>query len=326
MKIKLVKKQKKDNFLEKQFFDRLENDVSMPTYYVGVYGPRNVCIRCQNELSILYSFVSNMSTGFSGNLGFPMPENWAFGQFFETSIGSGNGYLEIDKNDYSGKDKGAEQFTPHVVEERTTEEKAVFDNWQRIVENTYPLSDYYFLISPQFNFDQTYVLVDTSFHRIEVTSSVEYTHRGEIEGVTLNVTDGEIEGSIEENLGEDSSLLTSVGLSLVEDYLNSAAIGIDNGRIGITFEIQDDGIYCHIDLYNEDIETETDKLNLISRVTAILKWESPDIPQEQLDSLRNLSIAVGAVLAVIIIIAVGSSSTVAGALAVIFAAFTITSN
>ena len=47
-----------------------------------------------------------MSTGFSGNLGYPMPANWAFGQFFEMFIGSGNGRFDIDKNDYSGRDTG----------------------------------------------------------------------------------------------------------------------------------------------------------------------------------------------------------------------------
>lgn len=302
----------------KQFFNQLENDPSMPTYHVGVYGPRNVCIRCQNELDVSYSFVSNMSTGFSGNLGFPMPENWSFGQFFETSIGSGIGYLEIDKNDYSGKDKGAEQFTPHVVEERTMEEEAVFDNWKRTVENTSLLSDYYFLISPQFNFDQTYILVDTSFYQLRVTSSVEYTHQGEIEGLTLNVTNGEIEGSI-----GDHSLLTSVGIELFEDFLNSVAIGVDNGKISVTLEIKDDGVHCHLDLYNEDIETKTDKLNLTSRITITLKWDSPDISQEQRESLRNLSLVAGAAFA---IIAIGSSSTAAGALSLIFAAFTLTSN
>jgi peptidoglycan hydrolase-like protein with peptidoglycan-binding domain len=51
-----------------------------------------------------------MSTGFSGNLGFSMPKNWSFSQFYETSIGEGSGYLEIDKNDSSERDIGASHF------------------------------------------------------------------------------------------------------------------------------------------------------------------------------------------------------------------------
>lgn len=50
------------------------------------------------------SFVGDMSTGFSGNLGFKMPSNWAFDQFVTTTIGSGNGEIEIDKDGYSGYD------------------------------------------------------------------------------------------------------------------------------------------------------------------------------------------------------------------------------
>src|SRR5699024_1845174 len=63
-----------------------------PSYNVGVYGSRNTCIKCANDSSVKadHSFVSNMSTGFSGNLGFPMPHNWSFGQFYELSVGTGN--------------------------------------------------------------------------------------------------------------------------------------------------------------------------------------------------------------------------------------------
>lgn len=52
------------------------------------------------------AFVSDMSTGYSGNLGFSMPRQWAFDQFIEFTIGSGNGAVGIDNNAVSGKDKG----------------------------------------------------------------------------------------------------------------------------------------------------------------------------------------------------------------------------
>lgn len=34
-----------------------------------------------------YSFVADMLYGWSGNLGFKMPKNWAFDQFVEYPIG-----------------------------------------------------------------------------------------------------------------------------------------------------------------------------------------------------------------------------------------------
>lgn len=75
-------------------------------YRVGVYGPRNVCIKVSETSNVVSSFVSSMSTGFSGNLGFPLPQNWAFDQISTIDIGSGLGYIEIDNNIKSGLDIG----------------------------------------------------------------------------------------------------------------------------------------------------------------------------------------------------------------------------
>ncbi|EST39492.1 hypothetical protein N566_01705 [Streptomycetaceae bacterium MP113-05] len=52
-------------------------------YVHGVYGSRNVCIDVTSKTFARYSFVSGMSWGFSGNLGFPLPANWAFNQIKE---------------------------------------------------------------------------------------------------------------------------------------------------------------------------------------------------------------------------------------------------
>ncbi|MBE7107038.1 DUF1906 domain-containing protein [Bacillus cereus] len=75
-------------------------------YDIGVYGSRNVCIQVSDKKYATYSFVSGMSTGFSGNLGFPLPTNWAFDQIKEYKIGSGNGSIAIDKDIKSGRDNG----------------------------------------------------------------------------------------------------------------------------------------------------------------------------------------------------------------------------
>lgn len=75
-------------------------------YVIGVYGTRNVCTKVSNNNYAQYSFVSDMSTGFSGNLGFKIPDNWAFDQFTTTTVGTGSGQIEIDKDAYSGRDIG----------------------------------------------------------------------------------------------------------------------------------------------------------------------------------------------------------------------------
>ena len=65
-------------------------------FQVGVYGPRNVCTRVTHEAGVSASFVSGMSTGFSGNLGFPLPANWAFNQIKEFTFGTGSSAIPLD--------------------------------------------------------------------------------------------------------------------------------------------------------------------------------------------------------------------------------------
>ncbi|GAA4242275.1 hypothetical protein GCM10022254_74700 [Actinomadura meridiana] len=67
-------------------------------YLHGVYGSRNVCARVSRETFARWSFVSGMSTGYSGNMGFPLPTNWSFNQIQTTSVGSGSGHINIDKD------------------------------------------------------------------------------------------------------------------------------------------------------------------------------------------------------------------------------------
>lgn len=63
------------------------------SYKVGVYGPRAVCNRLASHGLATKSFVADMSTGFTGNIGQTMPFNWAYEQFYETTIGG----IGIDK-------------------------------------------------------------------------------------------------------------------------------------------------------------------------------------------------------------------------------------
>ncbi|MFG2516445.1 glycoside hydrolase domain-containing protein [Streptomyces sp. NPDC048584] len=81
-------------------------------YRIGIYGPRNVCSRVSAAGYTDASFVSDMSSGFSGNLGYPMPSDWAFDQIVTLTVGSGAGSVEIDKNIASGRDTGQDSFDP----------------------------------------------------------------------------------------------------------------------------------------------------------------------------------------------------------------------
>ncbi|WP_026248497.1 glycoside hydrolase domain-containing protein [Streptomyces sp. LaPpAH-108] len=101
-----------DNVLPyfKGIVDAIANNGSV--YEVGVYGPRNVCTRVGEAGHATASFVSDMSSGFSGNFGYPLPANWAYDQIVTRTIGSGTGSINIDVNIASGRDTGQGSFDP----------------------------------------------------------------------------------------------------------------------------------------------------------------------------------------------------------------------
>lgn len=77
-------------------------------YVHGVYGSRNVCINVTEQTFARYSFVSGMSSGFSGNLGFTLPNNWAFNQIQEIAVVNGADSFDLDRdvwrsNSYMGE-------------------------------------------------------------------------------------------------------------------------------------------------------------------------------------------------------------------------------
>ena len=92
-------------------------------YEIGVYGSRNVCLNLDRSsmVSIKNKFVSS-SYGFSGNLGYVMPKDWAFDQFaVDLVIGSGAGKLSIDKVAVSGLDNGFNKLIDIDIEKEMIE-------------------------------------------------------------------------------------------------------------------------------------------------------------------------------------------------------------
>lgn len=97
-------------------------------YNIGIYGPRNACIQVSDRGLAKYSFVSGMSSGFSGNLGYPLPSNWAFDQISTITIGSGAGSINIDNNINSQRDSGASElnYSVEIPEELPKNENSDF--------------------------------------------------------------------------------------------------------------------------------------------------------------------------------------------------------
>ncbi|MDR0299151.1 MAG: DUF1906 domain-containing protein [Streptococcaceae bacterium] len=92
------------------YFETVYNTLTSQGYHVGIYGTRNVCTQVIDAGFAMTAFVSDMSTGYSGNLGFPMPQAWAFDQFIEFTIGDSASAVDIDNVAVSGRDSGFNHF------------------------------------------------------------------------------------------------------------------------------------------------------------------------------------------------------------------------
>lgn len=85
----------------KPYFEAIKDNIGI--YKVGIYGTRNTCTQMMESGYAETCFVSDMSTGYSGNMGFKMPNNWTLDQFSEYSVTTASGEWDIDKVAYSGK-------------------------------------------------------------------------------------------------------------------------------------------------------------------------------------------------------------------------------
>lgn len=100
------------------YFSKVFEEMSNSIYRTGIYGARNVCSRVAKAGYSCSSFVGDMSTGFSGNLGFKIPDDWAFSQFANlegtNALGTGDGRIEIDKDAFSGWDQGVSRLVTGI--------------------------------------------------------------------------------------------------------------------------------------------------------------------------------------------------------------------
>lgn len=112
-------------------------------YWFGVYGTRNVCTRVSEATGARWSFVSGMSFEFSGNLGFPMPQNWSFSQIYEFNPANGTGFTDgnitpigLDKNVWRGDGYDPAVKSLHLKDDQYAEITA-FMGYVKALENAF---------------------------------------------------------------------------------------------------------------------------------------------------------------------------------------------
>ena len=137
------------------------------SYRIGIYGSRNTCSIVANKGYSVSSFVSDMSSGYSGNMGYPLPDDWAFDQIDETSLYSYDGVFGIDRNvvserymgftilDTSGDIDGYEDNGTALILLSYNSDKKVPVYWSKVLEN-----GVYVAKNPMFD----YILPETCFN------------------------------------------------------------------------------------------------------------------------------------------------------------------
>lgn len=149
-------------------------------YKAGIYGPRYVCTRVSECGLANTSFVSDMSSGFSCNLGYKIPNNWAFDQFYEMNFSS-NPTFAIDKDAYSGRDKGFKKFdtvltkTDEEIEAENLRSRIEIARKQYVYNVMQPLGFLEPLVEAGVSFKNdeiTLLEIDTPEVSVEVTSTI----------------------------------------------------------------------------------------------------------------------------------------------------------
>ncbi|MBC2178757.1 DUF1906 domain-containing protein [Listeria booriae] len=197
---------------------------ALRSYQIGVYGARNVCSRLKSAGLVDNVFVADMSTGFSGNLGFPMPDDWAFDQYFEMSIGTGNGKLDIDKVTYSGVDKAVSVVTPPPVSDTPNSAAINRARLLKIRDVLYGNSSLAALVDDKVTFDleleKTNVRVISPNLSVMFKASAKLTNPGDGD-TTITVKDGKVNAAFE------TELAGWIGTLSTEDANNTKKIIAD---------------------------------------------------------------------------------------------------
>lgn len=275
------------------------------SYKIGIYAARNVCSRVNNAGYSCSSFVCDMSTGFSGNLGYPLPEDWAFDQIKTTRLGSGDGSIEIDNNICKGTYLGEKFLYPmdgdlfnkinniSIIKEfggnlTTFEEEKEFIRTPNL-KIAYAIS--------------TDVTVDGDYANLEITPD------GKLDGATIKSTFDSMEGS----LNKDQSISLANTLTLLSS---------DIGETSIAYKISTDGVWTTNEI-SIPVKIYLDKDNnvpitLAVKVKISIKNDGGESDvQEALDSVSEYT---GYIITGVVVIGVVGVITYLGGIAAVLGA------
>lgn len=237
--------------------------INKRNYRVGVYGTRNVCNRVGGNGYSISSFVSDMSYGYSGNLGYVLPKDWAFDQIVTTYLGNGGGAgsISIDNNIASGRYNG-EGAIENPEDLNTMEVLNMYSRaYLKKLALVFPES-----LIPSIEIDnlkygesERYTIGANTIVEMEAGEKTSLGNNGDIKA-TVKIEKGKITTATgETSFGWLDAIPGGFGAKIkgcYEDGINSIAAEIDNGILTFTLEFDEmTGAYgMGVELYKE-IET-----------------------------------------------------------------------
>ncbi len=262
----------------KSAFAKMQTFSTSPKYEIGVYGPRNICIRTSEAELTKYSFVANMSTGFSGNLGYPMPNNWAFDQFYEGSIGSGSGSIGIDKDGFSGRDSGVSHVNPPSDPKYDARLRTLTD----ILSTIPALENLTSLANAMFEFDTSETIFTSPELDIILSTSLLATIPSEGSPNTITITNGKPGAYITGLLGDTQTSFTASQIDSYQNLLNSLSLSVRNGYLEVYVNPTFESLNIQIKIYTPDIPVgDSATTGLTTTITFKIKQKHFTLPETE---------------------------------------------
>lgn len=227
----------------REFKEKFDS-INKKSYKIGIYGPRYVCTLIKNAGISESSFVCDMSSGFSCNIGYPLPSDWAFDQISTITLSENGNSIKIDNNLASGRDLGV-TVDPNTTQELTQEEK-----YANRIGMTYDICSSYNLYpeipAATFAFETEYHLVYGPPYDIYMSASTDVTTNSDAT-YSVNVTNGNLSDTTFST--ELENVIASYQLSDVTSNFPdfaSLALKMGSGKIEIKISVTTNTIELEI--------------------------------------------------------------------------------
>lgn len=302
-----------------------DSETNNKKYKVGIYAPRYICSYISKKGLAEYSFVADMSSGYSCNLGYPIPKNWAFDQFFEFNVNNGGQFpsspsFDLDKAGYSGRDKGITTFDkmPYMSPDQLAEKNSnIILDIQRdqYVYNVFEPLGY---LDKVYNSSLTYkkeFLLDTILLNgltIKITAEVSDTLTTNFDSTPITIdlnNEGELTASCEaeiEGMIAGMEIKDFKNIDIINSTINDlkdVAKSVTSGQIGVKVNLN--GTYPKLTFVITTEDIFLDSAAVDQEITVEISFEiipnpTPDVDYK-LDKTTLAKCAISAAAVIVLI-------------------------